>query len=115
MNDELKTLKSLADPVRLRIIMLLRSGEMCVCDLTRVLELPQSTISRHMARLKSDGLVASRRQARWIHYRLPDAGDTHLATLEPFLANIATKQPYATDHNRLRSGSDNSCRPASQE
>ena len=59
--DEHQILKGLADPTRLRIVMLLTSGELCVCDLTEVLGLPQSTVSRHMATLKSARIAVSGR------------------------------------------------------
>jgi len=62
--------KGLADPTRLRIVGLLLKRELCVCDLMAVLQLPQSTISRHMIRLKSAGLVLDRREGKWVHYRL---------------------------------------------
>jgi len=62
--------KGLADPIRLRIVALLLERELCVCDLMAVLQLPQSTVSRHMNRLKSAGLVLDRREGKWVHYRL---------------------------------------------
>lgn len=63
--------KALSDPVRLRIILLLQSaGELCVCDLVAVLELPQSTISRHLAYLKRSCWVDTRRQGVWMYYQL---------------------------------------------
>jgi len=65
-----ETFKGLADPTRLRIIALLLEQELCVCDLMSVLKLPQSTVSRHMIRLKSAGLVTDRRAGKWVHYRL---------------------------------------------
>ena len=64
--------KGLAEPTRLRIVVLLLERELCVCDLMAVLRLPQSTISRHMTKLRQSGLVADRREGIWIHYRLAD-------------------------------------------
>ena len=61
--------KSLSEPVRLRILnLLLQKGELCVCDITSTLELPQSVISRHLAYLKKHTLVSSRRQGNWQYY-----------------------------------------------
>jgi len=66
-----QTLKSLSDPIRLRIILLLQSeGELCVCDLMAVLGLPQSTVSRHLAYLKRSCWVDIRRQGVWMYYTL---------------------------------------------
>ncbi|HKK02099.1 MAG TPA: metalloregulator ArsR/SmtB family transcription factor [Desulfuromonadales bacterium] len=67
--------KALSDETRLRILALLAAGELCVCDLMAVLELPQSTVSRHLAYLRHAGLVEDRRRGVWMFYRLstPDA------------------------------------------
>ena len=63
--------KALGDPVRLRLFSLLASrDELCVCHLTDALQLPQSTVSRHLAVLRHAGLVDTRRDGKWIHYRL---------------------------------------------
>jgi len=63
--------KALADPIRLRIVHLLtRQDELCVCHFVQVLALPQSSISRHLSTLRNAGLVNSRRDGLWIHYRL---------------------------------------------
>ncbi|NWA03535.1 ArsR/SmtB family transcription factor [Pseudomonas gingeri] len=63
--------KCLADDTRSRIALLvLREGELCVCELTAALELSQPKISRHLAQLRSCGLLADRRQGQWVFYRL---------------------------------------------
>jgi len=65
--------KALSDETRLRILKLLEEGESCVCELMQVLEMPQSTISRHMNVLRRAGLVKGRRDGKWVHYRLSPA------------------------------------------
>jgi ArsR family transcriptional regulator len=62
--------KAFADPVRLRLMNLLADGEICVCHLHEALELPQSTVSRHLAYLRKRGLVLGRKEGLWVHYRL---------------------------------------------
>jgi len=62
--------KALSDPTRLRIVSLLRHGELCVCDLTEALQIPQSTVSRHLSALRNAGWVKSRRSGKWMHYIL---------------------------------------------
>lgn len=63
--------KSLADDTRTRITLLIaREGELCVCELTAALEQSQPKISRHLALLRSSGLLADRRQGQWVYYRL---------------------------------------------
>ena len=75
MNTEsLATLfKTLSEPVRLRIIhLLLTKGELCVCDLVDTLKLSQSVVSRHLAYLRNNGLVTTRREGVWVHYKTVD-------------------------------------------
>jgi DNA-binding transcriptional ArsR family regulator len=62
--------KALAEPNRLRIVMMLRVRPMCVCEITSVLGLDQSTVSRHLAKLKSAGLIADERRGQWVDFRL---------------------------------------------
>ncbi|MBT1070503.1 ArsR/SmtB family transcription factor [Pelotalea chapellei] len=71
MKHHAQIFKALADPIRLRIVLLLQSeGELCVCDLMAVLKLPQSTVSRHLAYLKRSCWVDIRRQGVWMYYQL---------------------------------------------
>ncbi len=69
MKNTAQLFKALSDETRLRVLALLTAGELCVCDLVAVLELPQSTVSRHLAYLRNAGLVADRRQGVWMFYR----------------------------------------------
>ena len=62
--------KAFADQTRLRILHLLTRGELCVCDIVDTLKLPQSKVSRHLAYLKSAGLVEDRKEGLWRHYSL---------------------------------------------
>jgi ArsR family transcriptional regulator, arsenate/arsenite/antimonite-responsive transcriptional repressor len=63
--------KALADESRVRTLMALGSGELCVCQIIDFLELAPSTVSRHMSVLRQAGLVKGRKQGRWMYYRLP--------------------------------------------
>ncbi len=69
-------LKGLADPTRIRVVNLLAAGEMCVCDIVKLLDLPQPTVSRHLAVLRRAGLVVVTRQARFAHYALTHEPDS---------------------------------------
>ena len=75
MNATSQLFKALGEPVRLRILVLLLNGERCVCDLMAVLDLPQSTISRHLAYLKNAGWVEGERRGTWMYYRLAHMQD----------------------------------------
>ena len=90
--------KGLADPIRLRIAVLLLDQELCVCDLMAVLKAPQSTVSRHMGRMKAAGLVIDRRDGKWVHYTLTDSPlvnelrgvlRRHVAGVSPFRRDLA--------------------------
>ncbi len=70
--------KALADENRVRILLALRSGELCVCQIVELVQLATSTVSRHMSVLKHAGLVESRKDGRWMYYRLPEAGAPEL-------------------------------------
>ncbi|QDU79432.1 HTH-type transcriptional repressor CzrA [Polystyrenella longa] len=67
-----KVFRALSDLTRLRILNLLRGGELCVCDLIDVLDLPQSTVSRHLAYLRKVNLVKARKEGLWHYYQLVD-------------------------------------------
>ena len=68
--DLVKVYKALADETRLRILALLKDGEVCVCHIHGGLRMPQPTVSRHLAYLRRSGLVEARREGVWMHYRL---------------------------------------------
>jgi DNA-binding transcriptional ArsR family regulator len=61
---------ALSDSNRVRALMALRSGEICVCQLIELLQLAPSTVSKHMSILKQAGLVSSRKDSQWVYYRI---------------------------------------------
>ena len=71
MKDIVKIFKALADPNRLRITLLLRRRELCVCELMAVLGMEQSRVSHHMRVLREAGIAEDVREGRWIIYRIP--------------------------------------------
>jgi ArsR family transcriptional regulator, arsenate/arsenite/antimonite-responsive transcriptional repressor len=75
MKDFLATTKALSDPSRVRALMALTGGELCVCQLIELLALAPSTVSKHMAILHQAGLVVTRKEGRWVYYRLPGSPD----------------------------------------
>jgi ArsR family transcriptional regulator len=62
--------KGFADPTRIRVMNLLAAGELCVCDIVEILDLPQSTVSRHLGYLLRSALVEVTRDWKFAHYRL---------------------------------------------
>ncbi len=92
--------KALGDPVRLRLFQLLAGhNELCVCHLTDALDLPQSTVSRHLGVLRHAGLVDTRRAGKWMHYRLAGGLAGKLATL---ISECPAGVSFQQDRERLK-------------
>ena len=72
--ENAKVFKALCDPKRLAILEQLRSGEKCACVLQEPMDLTQSGLSYHMKVLCDSGLVVSRQEGKWTHYRLSETG-----------------------------------------
>lgn len=70
MRNIINITKALSDENRVRALMMLRNGELCVCQLIEILGLAPSTVSKHMAVLYQAGLVNARKEGRWNYYRL---------------------------------------------
>jgi DNA-binding transcriptional ArsR family regulator len=64
--------KAIAHPVRLRLLAALRTGPLCVCQMTVVVKLAASTVSEHLSELRKAGLIIDRKDGRWVEYRLSD-------------------------------------------
>ena len=92
--EQLETVfKALADATRLRILALLGNNEVCVCHIHDALRLPQPTISRHLGYLRRTGLVATRRDGVWMHYR-------RASTLAPAVQRIVNTAVEALERSR---------------
>ena len=76
-----KVFKALCDEKRLRILELLRSGEKCACVLLEQLDLGQSGLSYHMKILVESGVVESRQEGKWTHYKISGTGSAHAEAL----------------------------------
>lgn len=74
---------ALSDPIRIRVLELLRQQELCVCELSDILEISQSKLSFHLKTLKEAALVRSRQEGRWIYYSL---NLSQFVVLEQYLA-----------------------------
>ncbi len=80
--------KGLSDVTRLRIMNLLLQGELCVCDIQRIIDESQSMISRHLNYLKHSGLVLDRRDGLRVFYRVSRADKADLKALHQFLRKV---------------------------
>ena len=89
--QQMETLfKALGDVTRLRILGLLLTGEVCVCDIHESLAIPQPKASRHLAYLRKSGLVDTRREGLWIHYSLGTLDDQVLAAITDAVRHALT-------------------------
>lgn len=85
MDAYIESFKALSDATRLRILNLLSHGELCVCDIISILELPQSTISRHLSTLKVSRFILAHKQGLWHYYKInkrSEVAENFLAILE---------------------------------
>ncbi|MCC9606540.1 metalloregulator ArsR/SmtB family transcription factor [Blastopirellula sp. JC732] len=109
LNPEL-AFRALSDPTRLRILHLLRKGELCVCDLVNVLDVPQPTASRHLAYLKKSGLVAARKEGLWQYYRLiPPVSKFHKSLLKCVADSVELSPQLQADQDYLSSCGQGDC------
>ncbi len=91
--------KALSDPTRLRCLSLLVSAdELCVCELTYALSLPQPRVSHHLAALRRAALVTDRKVGLWIYYQLnPDLPPWIVEVIRTTAQGISSEKPYAND------------------
>lgn len=98
-----KFFRALADPTRLRLLNLMSEQEICVCYFTEVIGAPQPKISRHLAYLRKAGIVAARKDGKWMHYRLTIPKDNHAASiLKSTIAALRTDRQMQRDDERLK-------------
>jgi ArsR family transcriptional regulator len=97
--------RAFSDRTRLRIMNLLRDHkEICVCDIMRILKLPQAKVSRHLAYLRAAELVNTRRDGQWIYYKLckPESA-FHTKMLECLRCCLAEVPELQADRDKLKS------------
>ncbi len=82
MEEQVKIFKSLSDPNRIRIMKMLQGKTLCVCEITEVLKLANSTVSSHLSNLKESGLIIEKKEGKWINYNINPNPDS------PVLASI---------------------------
>ncbi len=103
MREFIGITKALADETRVRILRMLARRELCVCQVVEVLQLAPSTVSKHLAILSVARLVESRKEGRWVHYRLPgnDALPVVRATLAWLFSSLGEDPVLLADHRKL--------------
>jgi len=93
--EHARVFRALCDEKRLRILELLRGGEKCACVLLEQLDLGQSGLSYHMKILVESGVVESRQEGKWTHYRISEKGSAHAAEL---LKELTTPNPIPEEN-----------------
>ncbi len=109
MNSEsmkltLRVTKALSDLQRVRILMLLQGGELCVCQIVEVLALAPSTISKHLSVLSAAGLADFRKEGRWAYYSLPEGASGSLVrpVLKWLRDSLKNDEAVAKDAQKLK-------------
>lgn len=98
--------RAFAEPVRRRTLRLLNRRELCVCDLTEALRLPQPTVSRHLGALQRAGLVRVEKRGKWRHYALAVPVN---AVAKALIASLAKETDSSGDLKRLGAQPRRSC------
>jgi ArsR family transcriptional regulator len=93
--------KAIAHPVRVRILAMLEEGALCGCQISCVTRLAPSTVSEHLAELRKAGVVAEKKDGRWVEYRLAPEGST-AAIVSAVLEEVANDPTIAADRVVVR-------------
>jgi len=96
--------KALSDENRTRVLMSLRDGELCVCQIIELLDLAPSTVSKHLTVLHQAGLTEARKEGHWMYYRLPgkDAPACSREAIRWLQANLADDPLIVQDAKKLK-------------
>jgi ArsR family transcriptional regulator len=92
--------KALSEETRIRILVLLREEELCVCDITMALKMTQPNISFHLGMLKEAGLIKDRKNGRWMYYSLDESDMFTRFLLMGLFERISEKPPVIIKKNR---------------
>lgn len=102
-------LKALSDENRIRLLNILFSSELCVCEIEEVLELTQSNASRHLTKLKSAKIITSYKKAQWVYYKLDDDFKEHHSDLVKYLKTVTFNNEICKNDLQRLNDSDISC------
>ena len=103
MNQLTNIFKILSDETRVRIIILLYQEELCVCELSGILDVPQSRISKNLSKMRDLNLVVDERKEKFVFYRLKTDNRLFLNTIENIMKDFGSYPQLVTDKSRLGS------------
>ena len=101
MNQLTNIFKLLSDETRLRMMVLLYQEELCVCELSGVLEVPQPRVSKNLSKLRDMNLVADNRKEKFVFYKLKDDNQLLMETLQSISDKLDTYPQLVKDRQRL--------------
>lgn len=93
MDQLIQIFKALSDKNRLRIVKMLEQKSMCVCEITEILQLANSTVSKHLSILKNADLIVSQKEGRWINYKINPEGNKYVNALEDIMKDWINDDP----------------------
>ncbi len=103
MKEFMNITKALGDENRVRILMFLRNGEMCVCQIIEMIDLAPSTVSKHLSILRQAGLIDCRKAGRWVHYRLAEESDQMVMSVLSWLVeSLSSDRRIQEDDQKLQ-------------
>jgi len=101
--EVVKAFKALSDPNRLRILSLLKSRDLCVCEVREVLDLSTSTVSKHLSILRDAGLISDHKDGKWVNYRLNRrTGNRFTRALLSLVHASVDKETARSDRERVK-------------
>ena len=101
MKEFTKVMKALRDPNRVKVVKVLQHGELCVCEIQAALGVSQPTVSKHLKILEEAGLLNSRKEGLWVHYRLDDGSSSpYVASILGSLKHWLEETPEITEITR---------------
>jgi ArsR family transcriptional regulator len=82
IHDKVNLFKALSDPNRLRILKILQTKSLCVCEITAILQLAASTVSKHLSILKEEGFIIEHKEGKWVNYLInPQPDDPRVSSI----------------------------------
>lgn len=92
MKKTIEIFKALSDPNRLRIIKMLEARKMCVCEITNILELATSTVSKHLLILRNANLIEEEKSGKWVYHKIANADKDHkIENMQKYVSGILNK------------------------
>lgn len=101
--EPVNVLKALSDPNRIRIVKMLESRDLCVCEVREVLGLSTSTVSKHLSILRDAGLIEDSKDGKWVNYRLKrDSANSFVRSqLELMARSFSDDEQVQSDRKKL--------------